>query len=145
MKKGDTWYLKDPRDRIIGKFVLDNDPNGSMTGKAYMVVAWVADTHEPTDYEFFVEVYCKIAACTHWWFRGQDGTDSYYHICGTIDFKNHLAMHCFIWKLGQTMASTSEETKEYYSECGVGELVDYILKDYTIIQEEPTDGDNTEA
>ena len=140
MKKGDIRYLKSVSGRIIGKFVLNNEPNGSIIGNTYMVVAYDASTYEPTDYEFFAEVYCKVAACTHWWFRGMDeSADSYYHICGSINFKDHLAMMCFVWKLGQMMTSENEDTRAMYSECGVGDLVDYILKDYTIIQEEAPD------
>lgn len=137
--KGDVYYLKDTTDhnRIAAKFVVEND-DYALTGKCYDAVSWYSDG-SPCDFHYVADVYCKFDACTHWYFYGEDydpesggEKDSYYHLCSTYGFNDHIRCMCFVWKLAHQLV----DLDCYYFEDELTEqLVDMMLKDYFIQKE----------
>lgn len=148
MAKGDIYYLKDKSGMIVAKFEYTDN---YMTGVCHAATSWIDDGNGnynvPCEWDFVADVYCKWDSCTHWWFRGEDfdpdidgsDHDSYYHLCGTHCFVNHIRCMCFIWKLGYMYQL--EYGNEYIRSCAdewyldneeLKQLIDFTLKDYTI-------------
>lgn len=105
-----TFYLKDKNrenGNIIAKFeIIENDTNKySISGDCFYCTAWDGKTLNPIQWQYFVGVYLKWDACTHWWFRGEDyleeDKDPYYHICGSYCFLDYISMMCFIWEVAK--------------------------------------------
>ncbi len=139
-----VFYLKDTEGNIISKFEMTSD--SMFEGRAYECVSWDGESNEPIDWLFHSEVYAKWDGCSHWWFRGEDynstlddynndGTESYYHICSS--FNNFIRTMCFVWKLAGNYhikldKTPNDLTLEEYNL----DIIDYMLKDYEIIEKE---------
>ena len=143
MKK--TYYLKDKDGYIIAKFEMVDD---YFSGDCYECVGWQHDGKSPCEWHYHSEMFAKFDGCTHWYFKGEDynkeneegncdGIDSYYHLCGSDCFENHIRFMCFVWKIAgnyhkERLLEESlliDYTKKEYD----SELVDYVLKGYEII------------
>ena len=138
-----VFYLKNKEGYIISKFEMTSD---YFEGIASNCVEWDAKTKEPLEWQFHSEVYAKWDGCSHWWFKGEDynskldnynhnGTDSYYHICSS--FNDFIRTMCFIWKLaGNYHKSKNKEVNDLTLEEYDLNIIDYMLKDYEILEEE---------
>lgn len=140
-----VFYLQDSDGYIVSKFEMTT--NERFEGRAYECISWDGITKKPEEWLFHSEVYAKWDGCSHWWFKGEDysvetdscehnGTDGYYHICSSFD--NFIRTMCFVWKLAgnyhinnlkEKNLLDNERLKEYNLE-----LVDYMLKDYKILE-----------
>lgn len=134
-----VYYLNDSDGMIIAKFEFEADP--SIIGKCWSAIGWIGDDDTPVEWEFVADVYCKWDGCTHWNFWGEDydpeidnkeEKDSYYHLCGCHCFANHIRYMCFIWKVSEMVLSKSVGTDDYYDSEEIKNLIELMLKDYTI-------------
>lgn len=147
-----TYYLKDSDGLIAAKIELTkNADEYCLDGRCYKAISWSMEKDDfgcVLDWHFVADVYCKWDSCTHWYFHGEDydtntnpsDHDSYYHLCGSHSFNNHIRIMCFIWKAAELWMC--ERTPENRSESGVDytrkqyqenkELVDFMLDGYTI-------------
>lgn len=150
MAKGDIWYLKDKNDddRIVAKIEFTDD---YCTGDCYEPYSWYGDD-TPAEWHYVACFYCKWDSCTHWWFRGEnydveiDGSgDSYYHLCGTHCFTNHIRNMCFVWKVA-AMTLVESHKRNYrdlakdicrdYFDKNTTKLIELMLDGYVIEKEE---------
>lgn len=137
--KGDIYYLKETTgDRyIVGRFVVESD-DYHLIGTCYGCSGWYSDGS--IDDHYFTDVYCKKDTCTHWNFYGEDydpetesEKDSYYHICGTYCFNDHIRLMCFVWKL----AGMINNSPDYMHDNELTKkLVDMMLEGYEIVKGE---------
>ena len=140
-----VFYLKDKENGyIVNKFEMEVDY--IFQGVAYDCVEWNGETKEPLEWQFHSEVYSKWDGCSHWWFKGEDynkylgkcnhdNTDSYYHICSS--FNGFIITMCFIWKLaGNYYKNKYKELSDSISEEYDLDIVDYMLKDFEILEKE---------
>lgn len=124
---------------IIAKFEFRDTP---FTGSCYQAIAWDS-SGLPIEWMFHSEIYAKIDACTHWYFRGQDyinecEIDSYYHLCGNGSFEDHIRLMCFVWKLEMDLylkknASDKNACDYIKADYDTG-LLEVMLKGYEIIE-----------
>lgn len=145
--ENDTYYLKKNDGDIELKFVVTDDRySSSICGNCFEYHSWRLDG-TPVESSFVASVYCKWDTCTHWWFYGEDydpefdDKDSYYHLCGRRCFKGHIRAMCFIWKLCAELLKSRDESDivdDYYDD-EITTLIDFMLKDYTIIKGEGSD------
>lgn len=150
--KGDVYYLINSDGYTTCKFEFTDD---YMTGVCYECYTW--DTHKnPLEYHYVADVYCKWDSCTHWWFRGQDydsgDNDSYYHLCGSGCFTDHIRAMCFVWRLAaMTLIKDENYSKSlkpdiaryYIGDDKTRQLVSLMLDGYTIKKENENNGRNT--
>ena len=139
-------YLKDSKDMVYAKFVVNRTSTGSVEGECYEAVAWEDfSCTEVFKWSFVAYVYCKSDACTHWWFNGEDydtdsksednSVDAYYHLCSQGGFMNHIRNMCFVWRAAEMlMLDGSDHDKrvmDNYRERKVNDdIIDAVLKDY---------------
>lgn len=139
------YYLKDESGYIIAKFELVDE--SWFTGSCYECVGWGGDNHSPFDWLYHSGITSKSDSCSHWYFRGEDYTpetedseDSYYHLCGSGCFENHIRLMCFVWKLAMDFYINYNKTRgydtKYPKEDYDTELIEFMLKGYEIIEEE---------
>ena len=153
MAKGDTYYLVDKRDNTLAaKIVITDD---YCTGICYEAFGWYKpdDGTEGVDYRYFCEFYSKWDSCTHWWFKGEDYDeetknehDSYYHICGSPCFENHIRNMCFVWKVSAMVLLKLEqhedssylrrEIADNYFDKKINALIKLMLENYEIKKKE---------
>lgn len=146
----ETYYLKDNEGCPIAVFEVDKRNGYSVMGRCYSPYSWNVDNTVIYDKHLVADVYCKWDSCTHWRFWGEDWqeegdeTDSYYHLCGTYRFSNHIRCMCFVWKLVAMLMCESDDnrglyTQEYYYETQeIRDLIEFILKDHSIVKGEKT-------
>lgn len=141
----DVYYLIDDDGYIVAKFEPTRVCGSGIDGVIYVATEWGTDpsAYGAVEYEFLAEVYCKFDSCTHWWFKGEDydvelktEKDSYYHLCGSGSFTNHIRGMCFVWRLVPEIMKAVEPnndwTGEYRDYKIANELVDLMLRDHTI-------------
>ena len=139
----DVYYLIDSDGYVTSKLEIDKATYAHFDGRVYLAKSWNMDpsNYNDVEYEFLAEVYCKFDSCTHWWFNGEDydvelktEKDSYYHLCGSGSFTNHIRGMCFVWRLApEIMKACGDDWSGEYNDCKVtNELVDLMLRDYTI-------------
>ena len=125
------YYLKDPvENRIIAKFELIDEER--FEGECYEAITWDMRGNV-LEWLFHSRVYVKWDGCSHWWLLGEDEEDSYYHLCGSGSFDNHIRLMCFVWELAtkyhkKNMAMLKEEFET--------KLIYFMLEGYEIIMEE---------
>lgn len=108
----------------------------------YQATAWGIDTKTPMDYMFLASAYCKWDSCTHWYFYGEDyipgddasDKDSYYHLCGSRSFIDHIRAMCFMWKIACEIIGDRAEDN-YFASNLCKETVEFMLKGYEILKE----------
>lgn len=140
-----TYYLKDKEFCIVAKFEVTNLRSGSLDGVCYEAIEWSGvDFKDVVQWSFVADIYFKFDSCTHWWFYGEDydpqtknEKDSYYHLCGCHSFTSHIRDMCFAWKVAADILSSadgSDYSRDVYYENSTvtSELIDLMLKDYTI-------------
>ncbi|MBR2389271.1 MAG: hypothetical protein IKA94_00560 [Mogibacterium sp.] len=142
-----TYYLKNKDGEIWAKFeITDLHEGSSLDGQLYEATAWSGcDQKTPIEWSFIADIYGKWDSCTHWWFRGEDcdpelktEKDSYYHLCGGYCFAGHIRNMCFAWKVMCMVLSGNRDDSyalEYYTEGSIGEVIEFMLKDFTIEEE----------
>ena len=105
----DTYMLIDKNNYVCSVAnILDAHPY-FVNISCYHPCSWAADLngiHIPYDMHYAFDAHCKWDSCTHWYFRGEDYDpeidkefDSYYHLCGSYCFQDHIRNMCFAWKL----------------------------------------------
>lgn len=148
MAKGDVWYLRHKVDdnTIVAKIEFTDD---YCTGACHECYSWYSD-NTPAEWHLVAEFYCKWDSCTHWWFKGEDydkeidgSIDSYYHLCGSPCFLNHIRNMCFVWKVAaMTLIKVNKDSQylkreiadNYFNE-KINKLIELMLDDYTIEKE----------
>ena len=151
MAKGDKYFLIDKNGYTVAKFELTGD---YMTGDCYTCCSWELDK-APVDYHYFAGVYSKWDSCTHWYFRGEDfdqelniSGDSYYHICGSGCFLEHVRIMCFLWKVAAMYLKEEYERegskytdpeREYFDNDEIKKLVEMMLEGCEIKKEKNHD------
>lgn len=147
--KSDIFYLRDSEGAIVASFKQTSDY--SMEGAVRTYSSWTMDnngnyTVPGDDGELLAEVYCKWDSCTHWNFFGEDFVNgvtekpnAYYHLCGSPSFMDHIRAMCFVWAIAPGILSECIPTAtfenvydEYFDSDKINELVEFMLKDYTI-------------
>lgn len=137
-----VFYLYDTEKKPI--FKLSMIDNSSYKARLYEVTRW-EDKFVEYESGFIAEIFFKWDACTHWNFYGEDyiptdeNTDSYYHICGTHCFCDHIRAMCFAWKVMMFIKANEqsdyiESVLEYYwnDNKEIQTLIDFMLNDYEI-------------
>lgn len=138
----DVYYLKNASGHNVYKFVVTNNDGGLM-GTCYKGDGW------DSGYGFLCDVYCKQDSCTHWNFYGEDYThgitekpDSYYHLCGSWDFMEHIIGMCFIWKLAEQILEERYPNRVtdihgcYYDNGWIEKMIEFVLYGYEIVKGE---------
>ena len=150
MAKGDVWYLRHTEDNnsIVAKIEITED---YCAGNCYKTCSWNGDNNEPVDWHYVTGFYCKWNSCTHWYFRGEDydkefteSLDSYYHLCGSPCFADHIRNMCFVWKVASMILIERHKDSKYlkseitdnYFDNGTTKLIELMLDGYTIEKEE---------
>lgn len=147
MAKGNIYKLIDSRGYVVSWIEFTDD---YCTGVCYEPFSWNPDKpgdHRHCESSYVCDFYCKPDGCTHWWFRGEDYDskitkefDSYYHLCGTDTFMQHIRSMCFVWKVA-AMVGIKDDNKyktyiaENYFNHQINELIKLMLTGYEIKKE----------
>lgn len=135
-----TLYLEDKDGYVIAKIEPEESRDPGFIVKVFSCLSWDED-HKPYEYDFHSRVMCKWDGCSHWWFDGQeiDADYPYYHF-HLSGFENFIVIMAFVWKSAMdywTQYYKKEKgTLEYVITEYQSDIVNYILKDYTIVTEE---------
>lgn len=75
------------------------------------VSGWDGDTWEPADFERYLSGSVKWDSCSHFNFGDTDG---YLHLCGVRDFRNHVALMEFLYRLAfEAMGREPEDGEKW--------------------------------
>lgn len=135
------YFLKDKNGYVIAKFVKEDQEYG-FAGLLFSCSSWVGDSNKPYEYNFYARVMCKWDGCSHWYFDGEDVSDitNYYHM-HKDGLENFFAALAFVWKLAgdywkEFLSSPEDESAlKYSTDEYKSEMMNYILKDYEIVEE----------
>ena len=125
MKK---YYLKNPDGCPIFEVEIKILDEYFCDFTIYQAVSWEGDSSDIYEKKFISDVHWKWDFCTHWWFHGEAGKDSYYHICSGIS--DWIRLFAFVRKL---MFSVLGDPQNFYSDKDK-ELDELVLKDFEIVE-----------
>lgn len=96
----------------IASFNYTKESN-RIEGTVETAVGWSIDCGEAIESEYFADVTVKWDGCSHFEFKGQDGVDSYYHICGINNYLLYIRVMAFIYEVMTKEIENYNEVEEF--------------------------------
>ena len=92
-------------------------------GNAREYCSW-DENETPLGSSLHSEFCVKWDGCSHFYFKGEDEKDSYYHLCGFDSYKIHIVIIAAIYQIAHDSLENFDENEEFTD----------LLKEYEIVK-----------